>query len=191
MDKHIVEFNTYLHDTYIEWWAKISREYGTLRIYKKGEEFITIGHTARYVGLIKTGAVKYVVYTPDGEERVIGFETVGGYAASFPYSLRGRPSIFSIVVSTDSEIYCVPVQRIAELSRHDEKIKQVIRQSLEAVFYNLYDRYVDLYALSPKERYEQLIKKCPGLFEIFQLKDIASYLNITRQHLGRLKKNLK
>lgn len=183
MDK----FNPYLDDTYVKAWADWCREYGSLRTYKKGEEFVTIGQTARYVGLIKEGAVKYVVYSADGQERVIGLETVGGYVASFPYCLRGLPSVCSIVVHSDAQIYCMPVQVIAALSRRDETIRQTIENSLEAVFYMLYDRYVDLHALSPKERYEQLLKKCPRLFEIFQLKDIASYLNITRQHLGRLR----
>lgn len=190
MEKHIVEFNTYLHSAYVDIWAQIIREYGTLHAYKRGEEFITLGETARYMGLIEEGAVKYAVYTPEGEERVIGLETVGGYAASFPYSLRGLPSIFSIVVTADSLICRAPVQQIVELSRSDAAFGSVVGNALEAVFYNIYDRYVDLYALSPKERYEQLLKRCPRLFEIFQLKDIASYLNITRQHLGRLRTDI-
>ena len=164
------------------------REYGTLCSYKKGETFIAFGQTARYIGLIKSGSVKYVVYTSDGEERVINLETVGGYAASFPFCLRGLPSIFSVVVNSDSEIYRLSVQKIMELSQQDENIRDIINQSLEAVFYTIYERHVDFYALAPKERYEQLLEKCPQLFEIFQLKDIASYLNITPQHLRRLKK---
>lgn len=183
MDK----FNPYLDDTYVKQWETVCREYGTLRSYKKGEEFITVGEVARYVGLIRSGAVKYVVYTPDGQERVIGLETVGGYVASFPFSLRGLPSVCSIIIHVDAQIHCVPVQTIVTLSRQSAAIRQMIDHSIEAVFYTLYGRYVDLYAFSPKERYEQLLTKCPRLFEIFQLKDIASYLNITRQHLGRLR----
>lgn len=187
MNKHITEFNKYLDNNYVKRWERLCREYGTLRTYKKGEEFITIGQAARYMGLIKEGSAKYVVYTHGGEERIIGLETVGGYVASFPYSLRGLPSVFSVVINSDTEIYRLPIQKIVELSQHSEDVKQAIEQSLEAVFYDIYDRYVDLYALSPKERYRQLLDKCPQLFEIFQLKDIASYLNITRQHLGRLR----
>ena len=187
MDKLLTAFNRYLDNSYVQEWAQLCREYGTLRTYKKGEEFITIGQNARYIGLIKSGSAKYVVYTPGGEERVIGLETAGGYVASFPYSLREQPSIWSVVINADSEIYCLSVRQIIALCRCSGTLERTVMQSLEAVFYNLYDRYIDLYALTPKERYEQLLKKCPRLFEIFQLKDIASYLNITRQHLGRLR----
>lgn len=188
MEKHIAEFNTYLHSSYVDMWGEIIRKYGTPQTFRRGEEFITAGETARYIGLIDEGAVKYVVYTPEGEERVIGLETVGGYAASFPYSLRGLPSIFSVVVTADSEICCAPVQQIVELSRTDDEFGRVVGMALEAVFYNIYDRYVSQYAHSPRERYEQLLQSCPRLFDIFQLKDIASYLNITPQYLRRLKK---
>ena len=190
MDKPIVEFNTYLHNIHVEFWGRLCREFGTLRSYKKGDEFISIGQTARYLGLIKEGSAKYTVYTPDGQERVIGLETVGGYVASFPYFLRGLPSIWSVVINSDAEIYCVSAQKIVDIGQRHHDIKLAIYQSLEAVFYNLYDRYVDMYALSPKERYQQLLNKCPQLFDIFQLKDIASYLNISRQHLGRLRANV-
>lgn len=189
MDRPLVDFNTYLRHEDVSGWDKLCREYGKIRTYKKGEEFCTCGHLSRYIGLIKEGSVKYVVYnSSDGEERVIGLETVGGFAASFPYSLRGRPSIFSVVINSDSEIYCVSVRKIIELSRHDEEVRHIIMQSLEAVFYTLYERYTELYTLSPKERYERLLKRCPGLFETFHLKDIASYLNVTRQHLSRLRR---
>lgn len=71
MDKHIVEFNTYLHDANVDSWAELCRKYGTLRSYKRGDEFITAGQTACYIGLIKEAAGKYVVYTPESEERIL------------------------------------------------------------------------------------------------------------------------
>lgn len=191
MEKPIREFNKYLDNTDVKDWERLCLEYGTLRSYKKGEEFISAGDTGRYIGLIKEGSAKYVVYTADAQERVIGFETVGGYVASFPYSLRGLPSIWSVVINSDAVIWCVPVRKIVELSRHDEDIKQIIDRSLEAIFYMLYERHVEFYALTPKERYRQLLQRCPQLFDIFQLKDIASYLNITRQHLGRLRADMQ
>lgn len=47
---------------------------------------------------------------------------------------------------------------------------------------------MDLYAKTPKERYDELIIRDPNLFELFSLKDIASLLNITSTHLSRLRK---
>ena len=163
-------------------------ELGELRHFRKGDEFIRIGEIAKYIGFIIKGSLKYIVYTTDDKEKVIGLETVGGFAASFPYCLKNIPSKWSVIVNSDSELYCISAEKIKDLIRGNSHIKQCINETLEAVFYDIYNRHIELYTLSPKERYEKLLRRCPQLFEIFQLKDIASYLNITPQHLRRLKK---
>ena len=184
----ISEFNKYLDGINSEMWKELCMQHGELRRFSKGDEVIRIGEVAKYIGFITKGSLKYIVYTTEDQEKVIGLETVGGFAASFPYCLKNIPSKWSVIVNNDSELYCISTERIKDLMRGNSHIKQCINETLEAVFYDIYNRHVELYALSPKERYEKLLKRCPQLFEIFQLKDIASYLNITPQHLRRLKK---
>ena len=185
---NLKEFNTYLEEINSEMWKELCMKHGVLRSFRKGDEFIRIGEVAKFIGFITKGSLKYVVYTTAGNEKVIGLETVGGFAASFPYCLKDIPSEWSVIVNTDSDLYCISAEKIKELIKEEIHIKQCVNETLEIVFYDIYNRHIELYALSPKERYEKLLKHCPQLFEIFQLKDIASYLNITPQHLRRLKK---
>lgn len=184
----IKEFNTYLEEIDSEFWGRLCREEGELRKYKRGEEFITIGHVGKYLGLIKSGSVKYVAYTADCDERIVGLETVNGFAASWPFCLRGLPSIVTIVANSDLEMYCLSIARIKQLAINDPVLEGLIAQANEQLFYTAYERLVSFYIQSPKERYESLLMKCPKIFEIFDLKDIASFLNITPQHLSRLRK---
>ena len=183
----IKEFNTYLEGIDSEFWSRLCREEGKLRIYKKGEEFIAINTVAKYIGLIKAGSVKYVAYSSDMDEKIVGLETVGGFAASWPFCLHGIRSHVSIIANSDLEIYCLSSSKINELAKKDTEFERKIANSTEQVFYTAYERLISLYTQSPKERYEALLEKCPPLFEIFSLKDIASYLNITPTHLSRLK----
>lgn len=185
----IKEFNTYLEGIDSEFWSRLCREEGELRKYKKGEEFITIRKVAKYLGLIKSGSLKYIAYTSDFDERVVGLETVNGFAASWPFFLRGLPSIVTIVANSDCEIYCLSAAKINELANSNLDIERQIAQANEQLFYTAYERLISLYIQSSKERYESLLDNCPKIFEIFSLKDIASYLNITPQHLSRLRKN--
>lgn len=185
----IKEFNTYLEGIDSEFWSRLCREAGQLRKYKKGEEFITINTVAKYIGLIESGSVRYVAYTEDGDERTVGLETVGGFAASWPFCLRGLPSIVSILANSDLEIFCLSAAKINELAKADLNMERQIAQASEQVFYTAYERLINLYTESPKERYRALLKKCPRIFEIFDLKDIASFLNITPTHLSRLRKS--
>ena len=171
-------FNTYLDGINSEMWKELCMKHGELRSFRKGDEFIRIGEVAKYIGFITKGSLKYIVYTTEYKEKVIGLETVGGFAASFPYCLNNIPSEWSVIVNSDSELYCISAEKIKELIREDSHIKQCVNETLEAVFYDIYNRHIELYALSPKERYEKLLKRCPQLFEIFQLKNIASIIII-------------
>ena len=184
----IKEFNTYLEGIDYEFWSRLCREKGELRKYRKGEELITINTVAKFIGLVKSGSVKYVGYTADYDEKIVGMETVGGFAASWPFCLRGLPSHVSIIANSDLEIYCLSSSIINELAKNDYELRRQIAHSTEYVFYTAYERLISLYTQSPKERYEDLLEKCPRVFEIFDLKDIASFLNITPVHLSRLRK---
>lgn len=64
----------------------------------------------------------------------------------------------------------------------------MVMHTTEAVYGTIYDRYVDLYVKTPQQRYVELISRHPDIFDLFSLKDIASFLNITPTHLSRLRK---
>lgn len=184
----IKEFNTYLATIDYDFWYRLCDEYGEIKSIRKGEEFISIGKIARCIGLIKSGSVKYVAYTSEGDERIVGLETVGGFAASWPYCLHGLPSVVSIIANSDSDICCLDVSVINRLTTDNIEMMWQIAHATEQVFYTAYDRVIGFYTQTPKERYEAMIRKCPKIFEVFDLKDIAAFLNITPVHLSRIRK---
>ena len=86
--KMIKEFNTYLEKVDTHYWSKLCKETGTLRKFKAGEEIVPIGSVGQFLGLIKSGTVKYAAYSSEGEEKIIGLEAADGFAATWPFSLR-------------------------------------------------------------------------------------------------------
>ena len=187
----IKEFNTYLEKVDSNYWNNLCKEMGTLRKFKAGEEIIPLGNVGQFLGLIKSGTVKYTAFTSEGEERIIGLEAANGFAASWPFSLRSIPSLVSIIAITDCEIYCLPISLIKEMGQNDCEFERKIEHATEQIFHTAYDRLVDLYILSPRERYEKILQLCPKMFELFTFKDIASLLNISTQHLFRIRKGLE
>ena len=183
-------FNTYYENIDSDFWRDLCVEKGVLRQYDKGELFAEEGRTAKYLGYIKTGSLKYVVYAPDGTEKVVGLEIAGEFVADFPFSLYGKKSRVSIVAVTPCEIYCISAREIGALMKSDTELYRVIAESSMALFDTTYNRYIDLYIKSAKDRYDELVEKHEDIFSIFSLKDIASFLNITPTHLSRLRKNI-
>ncbi len=174
----------------VAYWRELCRREGVLRRYDRGEDFFTVGSVARYIGFIQTGTLKYVAYGADGAEHVLGLEFTNEFVADFPFSFRGIPARTSVVATTPCEILCVPTRTIGERMNADAELREVIMASTEAVFSTVYDRYAAVYAQSPQERYNGLISRHPDLFNLFSLKDIASFLKVTPTHLSRLRKNI-
>ncbi len=181
-------FNAYYDNIDSNFWRNLCVENGVLRHYEKGEIFAEQGRIAKYLGYIKSGSLKYVVYAADGAESVVGLEFEGEFVADFPFSLYGKQSRVSIVAVSPCDIYCISAGEIGRQMKSDTELYRVIAESSMALFDTTYDRYIDLYIKSAKERYDDLVKKHEDIFSIFPPKDIASFLNITPTYLSRLRK---
>lgn len=183
-----LQFNSYIDNIDTGFWQDLCKSRGELRHYDKGEEFITAGEVGRYIGYVESGALKYVCFSSDGTSHVVGLEFAGHFVCDFPGSLYRQKSRCSIIATVPCEIYCIPSSEVAELMRSDGNVRQIIEDSTREVFYTLYDRFVDLYSKSPQQRYDELLRRDPNLFQLFSLKEIASLLNITPTHLSRLRR---
>lgn len=184
-------FNTYINYINADYWRELCEAEGVVRMYERGEEFVRIGEVCRYVGFVKQGTLKYVSYSDDGTEHVVGLEFAGEFVVDFPFSFYGLKSRVSIVAVTPCEILCVSVRHLSERMKSDSTLREVMMRSTEAVFSTVYDRYLALYCQTPQQRYDDLVSRHPDLFSMFSLKDIASFLNITPTHLSRLRKTGK
>lgn len=183
-------FNTYINNIDNDFWRDLCVNEGELHTYRKGEEFVSEGKVAKYIGYVKSGTLKYIAHAPDGTSHVIGLEFAGEFVSDFPFSLYGQRSRVSIIAESDSEIYCIDAAKVKEMMDSDRRIKDIVMHDTEAIFATVYDRYVALYTQSPQQRYNDLINRHPDLFALFSLKDIASFLHITPTHLSRLRKNI-
>ena len=182
------QFNSYIDNIDAHFWRNLCLSHGELRRYEKSEEFLTVGTVGRYIGYIKSGALKYVCFSSDGTPHVTGLEFSGHFVCDFPGSLYREKSRCSIIATVSCEIYCVPASVVAEMMRSDSIVKEVVENTTRELFNTVYDRLIDLYAKTIQQRYDELINRDPNLFELFSLKDIASLLNITPTHLSRLRK---
>lgn len=189
-DVYMVEsgFNTYYDRIDRTFWRDLCVGEGELRRYDRGEPFVVQGHVARYIGYVMSGTLKYVAYADDGTECVVGLEFAGGFVADFPFSFYGQRSRVSIVAVTPCELYCVSTAELSRRLRTDEEFRRVVDETNVALFDTTYSRYIDLHTKTARERYDELIDRCKGIFNLFSLKDIASFLNVTPTHLSRLRK---
>ena len=51
-------------------------------------------------------------------------------------------------------------------------------------------RYLDLHCTTARERYDLLMQRCPGIVELLDLQDIASFLNVHPNTISKIRRNI-
>ena len=82
----------------------------------------------------------------------------------------------------------------------DQQLEQYFSQSMETmrlratiaehILAQFRSRYLDLHCTTPRERYDLLMKRCPGIVEHLDLQDIASFLNVTPKTISKIRKEI-
>ena len=139
------------------------------------------------MGFIESGYFKHIVRDFKGKEQIIGFSFKDALVGDYLSILENADARCEIVAVKKSKVIICEGDIVKEvMSRHTEArqelSKRIIRQT--------YDRLIDLYKKSPKERYLYLIKSCPEILQQITLKELASYLKITPTYLSRIRKSL-
>jgi hypothetical protein len=61
-------------------------------------------------------------------------------------------------------------------SKETMELRAIVAEHLLSQFRS---RYLDLHCTTPRERYDLLMQRCPGIADHLDLQDIASFLNVT------------
>ena len=60
----------------------------------------------------------------------------------------------------------------------------------EHILCQFHSRYLDLHCTTPRERYEMLLQRCPGIMELLDLQDIASFLNVHPNTVSKIRRDI-
>lgn len=180
----MAQFNSYLDILDSTAATDFCRENGILCHYKKEERFIQQGTVARYAALVLSGYFKITTLNESGDESVINFAFPGQFLADIYSSANGEPSEMTIIAGAESEILRVPLKNfVTSLSPN-------LLIEYSALFKMTLGRYLNIYRKSPEQRYIELCNHYPDLVNTVALKDIASYLLISPNHLSRIRRKL-
>ncbi len=139
----------------------------------------------RYAGLIVSGYFKFTTLNELGDEAVINFAFPGQHITDVHSSVYGKPSEMSIIAGADSEILRVPLKKFMTF------LSANVSAEHSALFRMTYMRYLSICRNSPEQRYIELCNYYPDLVNTVALKDIASYLLISPNHLSRIRRKLR
>ena len=147
------------------------------------------GDPARWFGFVTEGCFKYVTYgISDDREHITWFSFEGEFAGDYPACLDGRPSQTTIKAMMPSRLLRVSGEQLVKRFSQDKKSMDLRCLIAEHLLSQARARYTDLHRATPLERYELLLRRCPGIARHLPLNAIASFLCVTPQQLSRIRK---
>ena len=164
---------------------------GEAVIYRKGDQLEREGDPARWLAYVESGCFKYVNYgISDERAHITWFSFEGEYVVDYPTFLYGYPSQTTIEAMMPSRVLRVTGQQLEQYfdqSKETMKLRAIIA---EHILFQFRSRYIDLHCTTARERYELLMKRCPGIVEHLDLQDIASFLNVTPKTISKIRKEI-
>ena len=164
---------------------------GEVVTFNKGEQFEREGEPAQWLAYVERGAFKYVTRgISDGKPHITWFSFEGEFVADYPRFLYGRPAQSTIEAMMPSRVLRVSGEQLEcffSQSVETMKMRAIIGEHILCQFH---ERYLDLHCATPRERYDLLMQRCPGIVNELPLNAIASFLNITPKTISMLRRDI-
>jgi len=174
---------------------KVLREFcereGEAVFYRKGDQMEREGDPSRWFGFVTEGCFKYVTHEIGSDrEHITWFSFEGEYAGDYPSCLDGRPAQTTIEAMIPSRVLRVTGNQLIQLFSQDMETMELRSIIAEHLLSQARRTYLELHRATARERYELLLRRCPGIVDHLSLNAISSFLSITPQMLSKIRKGI-
>jgi signal-transduction protein with cAMP-binding, CBS, and nucleotidyltransferase domain len=158
------------------------------KIFQRQEILSHPGVTPNDIFFINKGILRVIVHDKEGSDHTIHFALENQFIADYSSFIQQQPSLYTLQALEETEVIVMPRSAVDwgyKNLKEGDKLGRLI-----AEFYFIYqdNRIKNLYARTPKERYDTITEVFPNIHSRVPQHMIASYLGITAVHLSRLKK---
>ncbi len=159
--------------------------------YRKGDQMEREGDPSRWLGFVTDGCFKYVTHgISDDREHITWFSFAGEFVGDYPHCLFGRPAQATLEAMMPSRVLRVTGEQMLQMFRQNMQTMELRSVIDEHLLSQTQARYVDLHCATAHERYELLLRRCPGIVHHLALQDLASFLCVTPNYLSTIRKDI-
>lgn len=160
-----------------------------LKSYEKKELILQEGNICKYAYFINSGCLRYY-YNVRDQENTAQFFFENGWYTDYDSFLTGKPTKQNIDTLEKSELLLLSAWDLQQLYIDIPKFERFGRLMAESAFLGIRQRSELLENKSAEERYLELMKERPKVFERIPQHYIASYLGIKPPSLSRIRKRI-
>ena len=159
--------------------------------YKKGDYYNQQKTVCKYLGFITRGVFRsYIIDEKTGEEKNIFLYSKNQFVVTFKSFINQIPCDYHTQAMTDSSVIYIEISDLLSLYKKSHKWETFGRLLAQEAFNVSIQRTESFIFQSPEERYLDLIKYHPDIFNNIPLYHISSYLGIQGPSLSRIRKRI-
>lgn len=169
----------------------LSLPFWQVKQYKKGEYYNEYKNVCKHLGFIVNGIFRtYYVNEETGEEKNMLFYTDHQIVAAYKSFINQTPCNYYTECMVDSSILYIHINHLQELYQQSHQWERFGRYVAEVAFNLVMTHTEDFLFKTPEQRYVELLKLHPNIFNTVPLYHIASYLGIQGPSLSRIRKRM-
>ncbi len=159
-----------------------------LKTFKRQQLISEPGAVPNDVFFINKGLIRVFLIDHAGNEHTIHFALENQFIADYSNFIQQQPSLYALQAMEETEAIVLPRLSIEWGYAHLKEGQKMGRLIAEYYFIYQDNRIKNMYARTPKQRYDSIAEVFPNIHNRVPQHMIASYLGITPVHLSRLKK---
>lgn len=157
---------------------------------KKGELLLREGQFKKASYHLFKGCIREY-YLKDGEEKTVSFYTAGDSLSDEENKASRAPSEVSWECVSECIISIFTFEVEKEMFKRFPRLETLCRTETEKHYSDYKTEVKNFLSSSPGERYENLMKTKPQIFQFVPLYHIASYLGVKPESLSRIRNRLR
>ncbi|MFD2601675.1 Crp/Fnr family transcriptional regulator [Flavobacterium suzhouense] len=158
----------------------------TSKKLKKHQFLIQEGDAVYHSWFVVSGLIKASHTDESDKEHILQFAMEDWWVSDYQAYHYKTPATLSLSCLEDTEVLCLSLENSEKLCSELQKAEHFFRRKANFGYVALQQRILSLLTTSAKERYEQMLKQYPSLFQRVPKTLLASYLGVTRETLSRL-----
>lgn len=156
---------------------------------RKKEFLLQGGKICNFVGFIADGTIRHF-HIKDGVEKTCDISFENSWATDFQSFIRNTPCTMNLQAMEETTIFIIKKENLHKLYYECNKFETFGRLMAEEVAHRATEIAISLSSKKPEERFKNLLKKQPIVFQRVQQKYIASFLGISPESLSRIRKRV-
>lgn len=158
-------------------------------VLKKKDYLLQDGKICNFVGFISDGTIRHF-HIKDGLEKTCDISFENSWVTDFHSFTQGKPCIMNLQAMTDTTVFKINKENLNTLYSECNKYETFGRIMAEQVAQRATEIAMSLSSDKPEERFLNLLKKQPDLFQRVPQKYIANFIGVSPESLSRIQKRI-